>query len=163
MTPAAAATSGIRRNNDNIIIPKPRENTRNYEYSSAIQKARTDSGLTQFQLAEIIDLSEGAVKAYEQGINRPPPYAIRRIAEACGAPELYAHHINSDEIMSVILPPIQAGPKEKAALQFEAARKQMDAVADEVYSIADDGSPSEQYYAVLGKLVSAGVALKLTN
>ena len=108
-------------------------------------------------------MSEASIKAYEQGISKPPTYALKRIADVCQAPGLYAQHINQDEIMSGLIPPVMAGTKERAAMRFEQNRKRLDKIADEIFAIADGGSPSREYYDLVGNLVSAGLALRLES
>ena len=156
-------TAGIGKYKINTIIPKTPQNTRPHDYSFSIQTARMDSGFTQFQLGELTGKSAATIKAYEAGTTKPPPYMLKRIADVCNAPELYSQYINHDEIISEIIPPIVTGTKEKTAMRFELARKQLNTIADEILSIADNGAPSQEYYTLLGNLVSAGMALKLNR
>ena len=71
-----------------------------YEIGNRIRKYRKESGLTQEQLAEKIDVSKSRVSNWEQGINRPDADIIGNICRALNVSprDLLDVHLTDDEL-----------------------------------------------------------------
>ncbi len=71
-----------------------------YKIGNKIRKFREERGLSQKQLAEMINVSNSRISNWEQGINRPDADII---ADICGAlevspSELLGVHLASEEL-----------------------------------------------------------------
>jgi transcriptional regulator with XRE-family HTH domain len=129
-----------------------------------IQKARIDRGYTQEKLAELMDKSLGSIKDYESGKTVPSGKIIKRIADVCHAPHLYAAYINHDEIMSDIIPPIKASQSpEKSAMLFMRSFRDFTPYMDELFNVADGGAVSDEFYNLFSAVVSDGLALRFAK
>lgn len=71
-----------------------------YEIGNRIRKYRKDSGLTQEQLAEKINVTKSRVSNWEQGINRPDADIIGLICRALNVSpsDLLDVHLTDDEL-----------------------------------------------------------------
>lgn len=71
-----------------------------YEIGNRIRKYRKDSGLTQEQLAEKINVTKSRVSNWEQGINRPDADIIGLICRALNVTpsDLLDVHLTDDEL-----------------------------------------------------------------
>ena len=71
-----------------------------YEIGNRIRKYRKESGLTQEQLAEKIDVTKSRVSNWEQGINRPDADIIGNICRALNVSpsDLLDVHLTDDEL-----------------------------------------------------------------
>lgn len=63
----------------------PRDHV-NHQVAALIRERRLGRGLTQDDLAQLIDCSLRAVRAYEQGSRMPDVWQLLRIARACDLP-----------------------------------------------------------------------------
>lgn len=71
-----------------------------YEIGNRIRKYRKESGLTQEQLAERINVTKNRVSNWEQGINRPDADIIGNICRALNVSpsDLLDVHLTDDEL-----------------------------------------------------------------
>lgn len=71
-----------------------------YEIGNRIRKYRKESGLTQEQLAEKINVTKSRVSNWEQGINRPDADIIGNICRALNVSpsDLLDVHLTDDEL-----------------------------------------------------------------
>ena len=83
---------------------------------------RTGAGLTQLQLAEILNYSDKAVSKWERGESVPDIFMLKRIADYFGVSVDYlleASHPKREEPMSEPTPPLSK--RSKAIISFLAA------------------------------------------
>ncbi len=71
-----------------------------YEIGNRIRKYRKESGLTQEQLAEKINVTKSRVSNWEQGINRPDTDILGAICRAMNVSpsDLLDVHLTDDEL-----------------------------------------------------------------
>ena len=71
-----------------------------YEIGNRIRKYRKESGLTQEQLAEKINVTKSRVSNWEQGINRPDADILGAICRALNVSpsDLLDVHLTDDEL-----------------------------------------------------------------
>ena len=71
-----------------------------YEIGNRIRKYRKESGLTQEQLAERINVTKSRVSNWEQGINRPDADILGAICRALNVSpsDLLDVHLTDDEL-----------------------------------------------------------------
>lgn len=71
-----------------------------YEIGSRIRMYRKESGLTQEQLADKINVTKSRVSNWEQGINRPDAYILADICRALNVPpsNLLGVHLSADDL-----------------------------------------------------------------
>ncbi len=71
-----------------------------YEIGNKIRKFRKESGLTQEQLAEKINVTKSRISNWEQGINRPDADIIGNICRALNVSpsDLLDVHLTDDEL-----------------------------------------------------------------
>ena len=70
-----------------------------YEIGNRIRKYRKDRGLTQEQLADMINVSKGRISNWEQGINRPDADVLADICRALNVSpsELLDVHLSDED------------------------------------------------------------------
>ena len=70
-----------------------------YEIGNRIRKYRKDRGLTQEQLADMINVSKGRISNWEQGINRPDADILADMCRALkvSPSELLDVHLSEDD------------------------------------------------------------------
>ena len=70
-----------------------------YEIGNRIRKYRKDRGLTQEQLADMINVSKGRISNWEQGINRPDADILASMCKALNVSpsELLDVHLSDEE------------------------------------------------------------------
>ncbi len=89
-----------------------------YEIGSRIRKYREERGLSQKQLAQLINVSNSRISNWEQGINRPDADIIADICRALNVSpsELMGIYLESDEFTEAEKRLIRAY-REKADMQ----------------------------------------------
>jgi len=153
--------SKYQYNQYNNYTTKKSGKTMQYDYTNTFQRARLDKGYTQEKASELTGKSVESVKAYESGRTRPSAETIQRMAEIYEAPYLYAEYLNQDEIISRLMPPIKANQSpEKAALRFMGTYKKIAPAIDELYNIASGGNVSNEFFELLGMIISDGLTLR---
>lgn len=120
------------------------ENGRNIYYN-----ARRAAGLTQARWAEVLGVSESAVRKYESGEILPEDDIVLSMADFSGLQILGTWHLRRKSMVAAeILPPVERLPLAQAVVQLLAAIRDFEVKhhADALISIAADGlvDPTEE-------------------
>jgi len=112
------------------------ENGRNIYYN-----ARRAAGLTQARWAEILGVSESAVRKYESGEILPEDDIVLSMADFSGLQILGTWHLRRKSMVAAqVLPPVERLPLAQAVVQLLAAIRDFHARhTDALLHIASDG------------------------
>lgn len=128
------------------------------DYQTSVKKARIESGLTQEQAAEAVDVSLESWKAYEYGQRVPPVSVAERICEEMDAPWFALEYLRrTGESLGVLPEEITVQALPTAAIQLinrvsDFANEQWDR---QLLRIAEDGVVDEQEGPVFAEIVTA--------
>lgn len=105
-----------------------------YEIGNRIRKFRKESGLTQEQLAEKINVSKSRVSNWEQGINRPDADIISNICRAL--------NVSPSDLLDVHLTDDELNAHEKKVIKAYRTKEDLQQAVDILLGIED--TPEEQ-------------------
>ena len=102
--------------------------------------SRKAAGLTQYQAAELINVSVRSLADYETGKTIPPDDVVAAMVEAYKAPWLaYQHLKESSELGRKYLPDINFSDLARAVLRFQKEVRDLETVDRALVEIACDG------------------------
>ena len=101
-----------------------------YEIGNRIRKYRKDSGLTQEQLAEKINVTKSRVSNWEQGINRPDADIIGLICRAL--------NVSPSDLLDVHLTDDELNTHEKQVITAYRNKAELQHAVDVLLGIAED-------------------------
>lgn len=101
-----------------------------YEIGNRIRKYRKDSGLTQEQLAEKINVTKSRVSNWEQGINRPDADIIGLICRAL--------NVSPSDLLDVHLTDDELSEHEKQVINAYRNKAELQHAVDVLLGIAED-------------------------
>ena len=101
-----------------------------YEIGNRIRKYRKDSGLTQEQLAEKINVTKSRVSNWEQGINRPDADIIGLICRAL--------NVSPSDLLDVHLTDDELNTHEKQVITAYRNKTELQHAVDVLLGIAED-------------------------
>lgn len=93
-----------------------------YEIGSRIRKYRKESGLTQEQLAEKINVTKSRVSNWEQGINRPDADIIGNLCRAL--------NVSPSALLNVYLTDEELSEHERRVIQAYRAKNDLQQAVD---------------------------------
>ena len=105
-----------------------------YEIGNRIRKFRKESGLTQEQLAEKINVTKSRVSNWAQGINRPDADIIGNICRAL--------NVSPSDLLDVRLTDDELNAHEKKIIKAYRSKEDMQKSVDVLLGI--DDTPEEQ-------------------
>ncbi len=101
-----------------------------YKIGNRIRKYRKDSGLTQAQLAEKINVTKSRVSNWEQGINRPDADIIGLICRAL--------NVSPSDLLDVHLTDDELSTHEKQVITAYRNKAELQHAVDVLLGIAED-------------------------
>lgn len=101
-----------------------------YEIGNRIRKYRKDSGWTQEQLAEKINVTKSRVSNWEQGINRPDADIIGLICRAL--------NVSPSDLLDVHLTDDELSEHEKQVINAYRNKAELQHAVDVLLGIAED-------------------------
>lgn len=101
-----------------------------YEIGNKIRKFRKESGLTQEQLAEKINVTKSRISNWEQGINRPDADIIGNICRAL--------NVSPSDLLDVHLTDDELNVHEKKVIRAYRAKKDLQQAVDILLGIGDN-------------------------
>lgn len=104
-----------------------------YEIGNKIRKYRKESGLTQEQLAEKINVTKSRVSNWEQGINRPDADIIGNICRSL--------NVSPSDLLDVHLTDDELNVHEKNVIKAYRTKKDLQQAVDILLGI--DDNPTE--------------------
>lgn len=105
-----------------------------YEIGNRIRKYRKESGLTQEQLAEKINVTKSRVSNWEQGINRPDADILGAICRAL--------NVSPSDLLDVHLTDDELNAHEKKVIKAYRTKEELQQAVDILLGIED--TPEEQ-------------------
>ena len=105
-----------------------------YEIGNKIRKYRKESGLTQEQLAEKINVTKSRISNWEQGINRPDADIIGNICHAL--------NVSPSDLLNVHLTDDELNAHEKKVIKAYRTKEDLQQAVDILLGIED--TPEEQ-------------------
>ena len=105
-----------------------------YEIGNRIRKYRKESGLTQEQLAERINVTKSRVSNWEQGINRPDADILGAICRAL--------NVSPSDLLDVHLTDDELNAHEKKVIKAYRTKEELQQAVDILLGIED--TPEEQ-------------------
>ena len=105
-----------------------------YEIGNKIRKYRKESGLTQEQLAEKINVTKSRISNWEQGINRPDADIIGNICHAL--------NVSPSDLLNVHLTDDELNVHEKKVIKAYRTKEDLQQAVDILLGIED--TPEEQ-------------------
>lgn len=105
-----------------------------YEIGNRIRKYRKESGLTQEQLAERINITKSRVSNWEQGINRPDADILGAICRAL--------NVSPSDLLDVHLTDDELNAHEKKVIKAYRTKEDLQQAVDILLGIED--TPEEQ-------------------
>ena len=105
-----------------------------YEIGNRIRKYRKESGLTQEQLAERINVTKSRVSNWEQGINRPDADILGAICRAL--------NVSPSDLLDVHLTDDELNAHEKKVIKAYRTKEDLQQAVDILLGIED--TPEEQ-------------------
>ena len=103
-----------------------------YEIGNRIRKYRKESGLTQEQLAETINVTKSRVSNWEQGINRPDADIIGNICRAL--------NVSPSDLLDVHLTDDELNAHEKKVIKAYRTKEDLQQAVDILLGIDEDTS-----------------------
>lgn len=101
-----------------------------YEIGNKIRKFRKESGLTQEQLAEKINVTKSRISNWEQGINRPDADIIGNICRAL--------NVSPSDLLDVHLTDEELNVHEKKVIRAYRTKKDLQQAVDILLGIDDN-------------------------
>lgn len=101
-----------------------------YEIGNRIRKYRKESGLTQEQLAEKINVTKSRISNWEQGINRPDADIIGNICHAL--------NVSPSDLLNVHLTDDELNVHEKKVIKAYRTKKDLQQAVDILLGINDN-------------------------
>lgn len=101
-----------------------------YEIGNRIRKYRKESGLTQEQLAEKINVTKSRVSNWEQGINRPDADIIGNICRAL--------NVSPSDLLDVHLTDDELNAREKKVIKAYRTKEDLQQAVDILLGINED-------------------------
>ena len=105
-----------------------------YEIGNRIRKYRKESGLTQEQLAERINVNKSRISNWEQGINRPDADILGAICRAL--------NVSPSDLLDVHLTDDELNAHEKKVIKAYRTKEDLQQAVDILLGIED--TPEEQ-------------------
>lgn len=133
-------------------------------YVNIFQKYRNIAGLTQEKSAELIGVSVSSIQKWESGECEPNKKNVKAMSIFYNAPFLPTEWVMTDEIYTMILPPVNHLPLTDTAMRFLKEYNDVHPLISELISITCNGriasDQEERYNAIIKEIDElAGAAL----
>ncbi len=125
------------------------------EVKTIYQAARLTTSYTQEQVAELLPVSEGSVKAYERGVTVPPDDVVIFMIELYQSPWLaYLHLKQTSEVGRRYLPDIELRELSSSILDLQVSMKNTFEIQYDMAEVGRDNKVDKHEQPIYSKCIS---------